>query len=407
MGGGTLSAIGGSAVQLQLLAGTLGQERGRTAAVTVDRIDTAQAQHKLSHLIVGKTSGEGSLTAVIHDDDNAAVSLDTHKRTGSTVGCIVVHAILILAVLDQEAKVSRDNLLLPAGDGILSGADLGLGHIGGTGNAILLVKIDDKTGLSAGGLTLAVGKQLAIQNHVAQRLADQLRMLVVVSGVIPAQRNIHGSDHIAVAIGLGIGSLLGHDLHTIVVGFGNHALKAGNHLGVRIVDVDLHDVCHLAVGAGVVVQDDLGFGDTGRQNIVGLVDDIVVVIMGGVDDFRRREVLGAMSFHAHKHHRGFCRSLGLLSGSFSLLNRSLSLLSGSFSFLNRCLSLLSGSFSFLNRCLSHFTGNLSLFLGTVFCFSSECAQGHAQDHHNCQKHRQQPSLQGVMHFVFLLLEDCI
>ena len=341
VGGITLSTVGGRAVDLQVLAGTLGQESGGTAAVTVDSIDTAQAQHELSHFIAVETGGEGSLTTVIHDDDDAAVSLDAHEGAGSGIGGVVL-AVLVHAILDQEAKVGGDDLLFPAGDRILGGADLGLGHISRAGNAVLLIKVDDQTGLCAAGLALAVLIQLTVQNQVAQGLTHQFRMLHIVGTVVPAQSNVHGSDNVAVAIGLGIGSLLRHNLNLVVLSLQalSHLVSAGDHLGVRIVDVDFYNVGHLTVRTSIVVQDDLGFGNTGSQNIVGLTDYVVVIIFaGGVDDLRGTEIA--------------------------------------------CI-----------RC----------DCGTV---SFGCKGIHGQqthDHHNCQKHGQEPSLRGVTHVVFLLLE---
>ena len=337
VGGGTLGAVGGRAVDLQILTGTLGQESRGTAAVTVNSLHAAQTQHELSHFIAVKTGGEGSLTTVIHDDDDAAVSLDAHEGAGSGIRGMVL-AVLIHTVLDQEAKVGRNDLLFPAGDRILGGADLGLGHISRAGNAILLIKVDDQTGLCAAGLVLAVLIQLTVQNQVAQGLTHQFRMLHIVGTVVPAQSNVHGSDNVAVAIGLGIGSLLRHNLNLVILIFQtlSHLVSAGDHLGIRIVNVDFHDVGHLTVGTCVVVQDDLGLGDAGSQNIVVLTDYVVVIIFaGGVDDLRGTEIA--------------------------------------------CI-----------RC----------DCGTV---SFGCKGIHGQqthDHHNCQKHGQEPSLRGVTHVVF-------
>ena len=144
----TLCAVGGTAVDIQLLTGTLGQESGGSAAVTVHGVHATQRQHELCHLVVVEACGVGRLTTVVHDHNEGTVGLDTHKGTGRGIAGVVL-GVLVLTVLDQEAKVSGNNLLLPAGDGVLGGADQHLGHIGGTGNTVLLVKVDDETGLSA------------------------------------------------------------------------------------------------------------------------------------------------------------------------------------------------------------------------------------------------------------------
>ena len=277
VGGGTLSTVGGRAVQSQLLTGTLGQEGGGTAAVTVDSLHAAQAQHELSHLVAVEAGGEGGLTTVVHNHDDGAIGLDTHEGAGSSIRDMIFF-VLILAVLDQEAEVGRNDLLFPTGDLGGSSTDLSLGHIGGTSHAVLLVEVDDQTGLSAGGLTVTVDEQVAIHDQITQRLAVQLGMLGVVGGIVPAQGQVHGSDNVAVAIGLCISSLLGHDLHAIalVLQTLEHTLEAGHDLGVRIVDVDLNNVSHLTVGTSVVVQHDLGLKDAGSELVVILADDLVV-----------------------------------------------------------------------------------------------------------------------------------
>ena len=277
VGGGTLCTVGGTAVDLQLLTGTLGQESGGSAAVTVHGVHAAQRQHELCHLVAVEACGVGSLTTVVHDHNEGTVGLDTHKGTGCGIAGVVL-GVLVLTVLDQEAKVSGNDLLLPAGDGILGGANQHLGHIGGTGDAVLLVEVDDETGLGACGLTLAVLVQLAVQNEVAERLTNQLGMSLVVIAVVPAQSDVHSGDNVAVAVCLGIRSLLRHDLNTVVAGSGNHSLRAGNDLGVGVVEINLHNVGHLSVSAGRVVQHDLRLDNTGSELPVLLGDELVVVI---------------------------------------------------------------------------------------------------------------------------------
>ena len=279
VGGRTLAAVRGRAVQLQLFTGALGQEGRGTAAVTVDRLHTAQGEHKLSHFIAIEADGVGGLTAVIHDHDDGAVGLNTHEGTGSRIGGVIL-CILVHTVLDQEAEVCRNDLLFPTGDGRGSGADLGLGNVSGAYLAVLLVKVDDKAGLGTTSLALAVDILDAVHDQIAQRLAIQLGMLGIVSTVVPTQGQVHGGDHIAVAIGLCPGSLLGHDLHTVVLCRKStcHALIAGNDLGILVMDVYLHNVSHLAVRTIIVIQNDLRLCNAGCQLIVVLGDDVVVAV---------------------------------------------------------------------------------------------------------------------------------
>ena len=114
MGGGALCTVGGRAVDLDLLTGALGQECGRTAAVTVDSLYTAQLDHQFGHLVAVKACGIGRLTTVVHDHDYVAVGLDADEGTGRGIAGMVLR-ILVHAVLHQETEVCGDYLLFPAG----------------------------------------------------------------------------------------------------------------------------------------------------------------------------------------------------------------------------------------------------------------------------------------------------
>ena len=208
VGSRTLGTIRGRAVQLQFLSGPLGQEGGRTSAVTVDSLNTTQRQHKLAHLIVGKACRIRRLAAIVHNHDDGPVGLDAHEGAGRTVCSIVIFAALVYTILDQETKVCRNDLLLPAGDGRGSGTNLGLGNIRGASNAIFLVEVDDQTSLSSTGLPGAVFIIRPVHDQVAQRLANKLRILGIVVRIVPAQAQIHSRNHVSIAIGLCVRSLL-------------------------------------------------------------------------------------------------------------------------------------------------------------------------------------------------------
>ena len=288
---------------LQLFAGTLGQELGRSATVAVDRVNTAQIQHDLAHFVAVQAGGIGSLTAVVHNRDDGTVSLHAQHGTGSAAAGMILRSGDQAAVLDQEAKVGRDDLLFPAGDLIGSRADDYLGHIRRTGLAVLLVEVDDQAGLRAAGLALAVGVLHAVQDHIAQRLTYQLGVLCVIVRIIPAQADIHSGNYIAVAVGLGIGCLGVHSLHAVVAGSGDHALGAGDNLGIGVIHVHLNHMEHLPAVRGIVVQNDLRLGNAGCQLPVLLGDHLVIIACRSSAVLRRRCREG---HGAEQHHRTQC-----------------------------------------------------------------------------------------------------
>ena len=280
VGGGALRAVRGRAVQLQLLAGALGQEGGGSAAVAVEGPDTAEGDHELRHLIAVEAAGEGLLAALVHDDDDGAVCLDAHEGTGSgRLG--IIDGVYIFAVLHQGIELNGDQLLLPARNAVVEPAHLGLGHVGRAGNAVLLIEVDDKTGGGPPQGALAVGVFHAVHNQSAQGLTDQLGVFFVILLVVPVQRNVRSGDHVAVAVLLGILDLLGHDLNLVLFVFQTlrHFIGAGHDLGVGVMGIHLHYVAYLAVGAVLLGQNDLGFSNTGSQLPVPFGDQLEVVTL--------------------------------------------------------------------------------------------------------------------------------
>ena len=401
MGGLTLGTVRGRAVDLQLLAGALGQEGRGTAAVAVHSIDAAQREHEFAHLIIAHAGGVGRLTAVVHNHNDRAVRLNTHKGTGCAVS-VVLGSGHIRAILDQEAKVGRDNLLFPTGDGRAGGADLNLGHAGGSCLAVLLVKIDDKAGLGAGSLALAVHVHLAVQNHVAQRLTDQLGMLLIVSTVIPAQAQVHRAYNIEAPVLFHPCGLLGHDLHAVITGGGIHLLIAGNNGNILIADISRHDMQHLAAGAFIIVQNNLRLRDTGRNVIITLADQVVVVT-GRQGQIKVHTGTGGAVGNGSILHYLFSRHdlylrcfsrFGCLSGSLSSCFRCF----GSYfrAFLGcfcRFLRCCGGFFGHLIRCFGNLCGGFRIH------FRCECIGGHhTHKHKRNQQQRQNPCLKRLLHW---------
>ena len=267
-------------MQLQLLAGALGQEGGGAAAVAVEGPDTAEGDHELRHLVAVEAAGEGLLAALVHDDDDGAVCLDAHEGTGSgRLG--ISDGVYIFAVLHQGIELNGDQLLLPARDAVVEPAHLGLGHIGRAGNTVLLVEVDDKTGGGTPQGALAVGVFHAVHDQGAQGLTDQLGVFLIVGLVIPVQRNVRSGDYVAVAVLLGILDLLGHDLNLVLFVFQalRHFIGTGHDLGVRVMGIHLHHVAYLSLRAVLFSQNDLRLGNAGSQLPVPLGDHFQIVAL--------------------------------------------------------------------------------------------------------------------------------
>ena len=82
--GGTLCAVAGNGTHGEVLfANTLGDEGGRTAAVTVSSPLTAKSEHSFAQLVVVETNGVVCTTTVVHTNYKGTVFLNTNHRTGS------------------------------------------------------------------------------------------------------------------------------------------------------------------------------------------------------------------------------------------------------------------------------------------------------------------------------------
>ena len=217
---------------------------------------------------------------------------------------LVLANTVAVGILDQEGKVHRNNLLFPTGDGIRGGADGDAGHIVGSGLAVTLVSVDDNAAAGAVGLTAAVDEHLSVQDHVAQRLADQMGVRGIVCVVVPAQGAVGSGNDVTVSVRLGIGGVGGDRLNAIVTGSGDHLLVTGDDLGVGIVEINLQHVGHLTKGTGLVVQDDLRFLNTGSQFPVALGDEFIVIIGGRGVIIINTGCQGGQRHHAENHNCG-------------------------------------------------------------------------------------------------------
>ena len=315
VGGWTLTAVGQRAVNLQVFTGTLRAEGSRTTTVTVSGDDTTHLDHVLSHFIRGEPGGVGSLLTVGNGDHKTTVRPNTNEGSGcdtgtvgSTIVRILVHGITIVIGLDQEAEQYGDRLLFPAGQRIGRAADPRLGHIRRsffTGNGVLVV-VDNNDGLYATAVfslyISAVRITLTVQDGITKRLTDQMRILLVISLGVPAQRAVGSNNYVAVAKLFCFQCLSGGRLGTVVAFLRPHTLSTGNDLNILVVNVHHCGVNNLPASTGIVVQNLLVLCDTGSEVPFFFGNDIVIVTsaVAVIVDTCCQNAYGQ---HAYKHKR--------------------------------------------------------------------------------------------------------
>ena len=213
----------------------------------------------------------------------------------------------------HEPLPRGDRVLFPTGQRVAQFAHHDLGDAVGscfTGNRIRII-VNDKNRVAtvfahAVSRAVAVLVVITIQNRIAQRLTDQLRMLLVVSFGIPAECCVRSRNHIAVAELLGGKRLLGYRLRAVASGLGDHALIARKDVRIRIVHVDLYGVDDLTPRACRIVDNNLGLLNTGSQLPKLLGNQLVVggcsrlIILGRCKGAHRKQTC---NHHYRKKHR--------------------------------------------------------------------------------------------------------
>ena len=318
-GGRTLAAVGQGAVDLQILAGALRAEGGRSAAVTVAGIDAAHSDHVFRHFIHGEAGGIRGLLAVGHGHDKGAVRSDADEGSRCDAAAVIlaelVDRIAVRVGLDEPCP-RGDRILLPAGHRIGDAAHLDLGDVVGPGFAGdgMLVIVDDKRGVRGAHITepaLAVLIIIAVAHVPAQRLADVLGMLLIVVRGVPAQHRVGRGNDVAVAQLLCVQSLLGSDLNAEITQRRIHALVAGNDVIVVVLQINIHRVDDLASGSLLIVDDDFLFLDAGSELPASFRDQLVVVTIRCVFIVVKIR-MGAQRENAGEHDddKQHCQSLG-------------------------------------------------------------------------------------------------
>ena len=287
VGGRTFTTVGERAVHLQFFPRTLRTERGGTTAVTVCGNDTPHLDHVLSHFITGEPRGIGCLFTVGDSKYKFPLCCYTNKGSGSNAGTMVffilVHRIPIFIGLNKICKQNGDRLFFPTGQWICSVANPCLGHIIGSffaGNRMIII-VDNSDCLDTTGYRTfyptAVSIQLPIKDRISERFTYQVRIFLVVSLGIPAQRSVGRYYHVAIAKCFSFQCLHRGRLGTVVVFFRPHSLGTRDHLNKVIVKIDNSGMHNLSAGTCIVVHNDFSFRDSGSKSPLFLGNDIIVI----------------------------------------------------------------------------------------------------------------------------------
>ena len=199
--GRSLTTVGKRTVNLKVLAGALRTECSRSTTITVSGNNTTHLDHVLSHLIRGETSRIGSLLAVRYSKHKATVGSYTDKGSGCNIRrtvsrvltCILVNRISVSIGLNQEGKENRNGLLFPTSKRICGFTDPCLRHIIRTlfSSERMVIIVNNHNCLYSSTIHAlnipTVSVKLTIKDRITERLADKVRIILVVLFGVPAE----------------------------------------------------------------------------------------------------------------------------------------------------------------------------------------------------------------------------
>ena len=263
-GHGALIAVGGGIFDGEHAGAlALGHQRGRAAAVEVQRLDAAKIQHGLGQLAHRHTHRNRSLAAVGHKQDHGAVGLGADAGTGDAVGVIV----------GGDAKLAVPHQDLTAGGGL---------HGVGRG---LHAAVADLHGAVGGHSHIAPAAGIFVPG-----LAVHHEQAVGLAGGHVEEAGVDHADNVGIFICLlellFRGSRLqSGGLHT--PGGAVIVLIAGLECNVGILGVDLQHEALVLLGALGAVEQKVGLLHAGRNRVFRLGDDRIIAL-GGIGGTRGR-----------------------------------------------------------------------------------------------------------------------
>ena len=223
----TETAIGRRVIYLQFFTGTLRNEGGRTAAVTVSSPNAACGNHNLCTLVHIHTGGEGRLTTVVFHHNNLTVCSDTYN--GARCGIAFMRSLVLIYSIFYNISAGNRNYCIFPTVKVCGSANLRhfkLGNVSRSRITVFIkILVDNHTsGESDVAVVISavagIEHDLAIHHHETERFAYTICRI---AGV-PGQATIHYTNYFAVHIPVDPVSLVEHRTRLIL---------RRVHLGIR------------------------------------------------------------------------------------------------------------------------------------------------------------------------------
>ena len=275
--GGTLCAVTGNGAHLEVLfANTLGDEGGGAAAVTVGSPLTAKSQHSFALFIGAEANGVVGATAIIHDQDQRTVFLNTDHGTGSVIVAALLSGIDQSAVLNDHTEGDTNRMEQDAFFQVLVNISfVECLDIAGDVALSILEDIQDGGGVAQSSTT---------GSNIFACIADPFAVVDQNTGGVRAiiQVGVHTADDVVSEVLLVILGHLGQFLVRpvgLVFQILIDLVVSGNDGYIGVGRVDLDNVEDLSAGAGCVVEHDFGLnGCAGDENVILFGDYVVVAV---------------------------------------------------------------------------------------------------------------------------------
>ena len=277
VGSRTLGAVAGNGTHGEsLFANALGNEGGRTAAVTVGGPLTAQCQHGFAFFVGAETNGVVGTAAIVHNKNECAVFLNADHGTSSIIIATLLGLVNKLAILNNHAEGYADCME----EGAVCNVLLNLGLVVSlniTGNVALCIPeyVEDRGGgvqnCAAGCyILMGIADPLAVVNKDTRRVG------------IVVQVGIHTADNIVSEVILVILGHFGQFLMRpvgLILKILVDLIVSGDdgYIGVRRVNLD--NVEDLSAGAGCIIEHDFGLNSSaGDEHVIFFGDHVVVAV---------------------------------------------------------------------------------------------------------------------------------
>ena len=281
VGSGTLCAVTGNGTHGEIFfANALGNEGGRTAAVTVGSPLTAQRQHGFAFFVGAETNGIVGTTAVIHTNDQSTIFLDTDHGTSSIIIATLLGLVNKLAILNNHTEGYTNCMQ----QGAICEIAVKLGlvkrlYITGDVALCILKYVKDRG---------SIIERRAVGRNILAKITNALSIVYKYTrrvGIV-VKVGVHTADNVVSEVILVILCHFGKFLMTPVCFIHGIFCKLINLLVSRddgyigIGRVNLDNMEDLSAGAGCIIEHDFRLNSSAGDEDVIFFGDYVVVAVG-------------------------------------------------------------------------------------------------------------------------------